>query len=444
VEHVPQLLLEQYRNHLATRGIAADIASQLERWLRYFLDFRQKYAVGCPESEQTRLFMLKLKEKNQSNEQRQQAAYAVSLYLEFVRTTGGAATERIVPSAATVPHAPKAAPTSNPGAAGNVASSTSAEWDTVLATLAAEITVRHYSRRTLKTYDLWARNFRKYLRNKSPRDLCTEDVKDYLTFLAVKCQVAATTQNQAFNALLFFFRHALKREFGELREVPRAKKTSYLPTVLSRDEIDRILEHLAHPFRLIVELLFGCGLRKFEGLCLRVGDFNFETGLLTVRGKGGKYRTVPLPKSVVGELQAQMTFLAQLHDRDLSAGYHGAFLEEAVEKKYPKAAKDFCQQWFFPQRSLTLVPETGERRRYHLHETHLEEALSEAARRAKIPKRVTAHAFRHSFATHLLQANFDIRTIQQLLGHARLETTMVYTHCVPVLSKKDPVSPLDL
>ncbi|GFO58116.1 integron integrase [Geomonas silvestris] len=350
------------------------------------------------------------------------------------------------PTAPTTPsETPKTAyPTSRYCEAGYAVTSASPEWDAVLATLADEIKLRHYSRRTLKTYANWTRNFQKFLKNKAPQDLCTEDVKAYLSFLAVKCQVAATTQNQAFNAQLFFYRHALKKEFGELREVPRAKMTSYLPTVLSRDEIDRILLHLSHPFRLVVELLFGCGLRKFEALCLRVGDFNFDTGLLTVHGKGRKDRPVPLPKSILGELQAQMSFLAQLHEKDLAAGYDGSFLEEHVEKKFPKAAKDFCQQWFFPQRSLTVIPETGERRRYHLHETHLEQAIGAAARKAKIPKRVSAHAFRHSFATHLLLANLDIRTIQQFLGHVRLETTMIYTHCVPSLSKKEPMSPLDL
>jgi site-specific recombinase XerD len=236
----------------------------------------------------------------------------------------------------------------------------------------------------------------------------------------------------------------LKREFGELHGVPRAKQTSYLPTVLSREEIDSILHYLAHPFRLIVQLLFGCGLRKFEALNLRVMAFNLDTGLLTVHGKGAKDRSVPLPRSLQAELQLQMKHLAELHEKDLAAGYAGAFLDETLEKKYPKAPKEFSQQWFFPQRTLTLVQGTEQQRRYHLPDTLLETAIAEAVRKAKIPKRVTAHTFRHSFATHLLQANYDIRTIQQLLGHARLETTMVYTHCVPVLNKKDPVSPLDL
>jgi len=207
-----------------------------------------------------------------------------------------------------------------------------------------------------------------------------------LLYLAVKCKVAASTQNQAFNALLFFYRHGLKREFGILQGVPRAKKSLYIPTVLSRSEIDTILGQLSRTHKLVVQLLFGCGLRLFECLQLRVGDFNFDTGKLLVHGKGKKDRTVPIPESIKIELNAQITRVGKLHDRDLAEGYD----------------------------------------------------------KTKIPKRVKSHAFRHSFATHLLQAGYDIRVIQTLLGHSSLKTTMIYTHCVPVRTVKEPRSPLDL
>ena len=194
----------------------------------------------------------------------------------------------------------------------------------------------------------------------------------------------------------------------------------------------------------MVKLLFGYGLRQFECLQLRVRDFIFEAGILTIHGKGKKDRTVPLPESVVPELKAQIQTVGELHEQDLAAGYDGVFLDDAVEKKYPKAPKEFIHQWFFPLKSLTVMVETGERRRYHLHESDLQKALHYAVRRARIPKRVTSHTFRHSFATHLLQANYDIRVIQKLLGHASLKTTMIYTHCVPVRTVKEPKSPLDL
>ncbi|WP_246525645.1 integron integrase [Geomobilimonas luticola] len=309
--------------------------------------------------------------------------------------------------------------------------------------LADEIKVRHYSRKTLQTYAKWSRQFQRFLKNKSPEELTTDDVKEYLTFLAVKCHVAASTQNQAFNSLLFLFRHALKRDFGELRGVPRAKKSLYIPVVLSREEIDSILAHLYYPYNLIVKLLFGCGLRLFECLQLRVRDFNFDAGVLTVHGKGKKDRTVPLPESSRDELQRQMKRVNDLHAKDLEEGYDGVFLDDAVEKKYPKAPKELVHQWFFPQKELALVEENGERRRAHVHESRLQKALYLAVRKAGIPKRVTAHTFRHSFATHLLQAGYDIRTIQTKLGHASLKTTMIYTHCVPVRTIKEARSPLD-
>ena len=226
--------------------------------------------------------------------------------------------------------------------------------------------------------------------------------------------------------------------------MPRAKKSLYIPMVLSREEIDAIVQHLYSPYSLIVKLLFGCGLRLFECLQLRVRDFNFDAGILTVHGKGKKDRTVPIPESVQDELKKQIKRVTDLHGRDLADGYDGVFLDDAVERKYPKAPKELVHQWFFPQRELTFVEENGQRRRAHVHETRLQKALFIAVRKANIPKRVTAHTFRHSFATHLLQANYDIRVIQKLLGHASLKTTMIYTHCVPVRTVKEPRSPLDL
>ncbi len=204
-----------------------------------------------------------------------------------------------------------------------------------------------------------------------------------------------------------------------------------IPVVLSRPEVDTILSHLQYPFDIVVSLLYGCGLRLFECLNLRVQKINFEDGILTVHGKGDKDRTVPLPQSLIPQLKTQLEVVSELHDKDLAAGYAGVFLVDSLEKKYPAAAKDFIWQWFFPQKELTLIPGTKERRRYHLHESQVQGVLKKAARKAKLTKRVKSHTFRHSFATHLLQANYDIRTIQTMLGHADVRTTMIYTHCVP-------------
>ena len=458
---VSQAVMNDYVAILRSREIPPAQFEHYKKWLRYFYDFYAKYLDTDDKAEKVRLFLEKLRSKKQTPAQCQQAAHAISLYFEMqslkqIKSVYEPRNEHnpIAAIEASLSLSPVSSALIEPlpalnlrqsqyAEAGYQEKSTSPEWDMVLSKMADEIKVRHYSRKTLKTYANWSRNFQRFLKNKPPQDLATADVKEYLTFLAVKCKVASTTQNQAFNSLLFLFRHGLKRDFGILQGVPRAKKSLYIPTVLSRPEIDAILAHLLHPHSLVVKVLFGCGLRLFECLQLRVGDFNFEAGKLLVHGKGKKDRTVPIPESVTPELQAQITRVSKLHDRDLEEGYDGVFLDDAIEAKYPRAPKEFIHQWFFPQRPLTLVAETGQHRRYHLHESDFQRALYQAVAKAKIPKRVKSHTFRHSFATHLLQANYDIRTIQTLLGHTSLKTTMIYTHCVPVRTVKEPKSPLD-
>ncbi len=454
---VPSAINAQYIEHLKLRQVAAAHHVEYKKWLRYFLDFCNKYSPPDSKTEQIRLFCEKLRAKRQSESQCRLATHAVSLFFEMQQDKVSAThdevdcpEEKSVVDISTRVNEPteKWLPVSRGSSgytgAGYQEKSDSPEWDELLAMLASEIKIRHYSRKTLKTYANWSRQFQRFLKSKSPEKLSTADVKDYLTFLAVKCRVAASTQNQAFNSLLFLYRHALKRDFGDLRDVPRAKKSLYIPTVLSREEIDAILLQLSPPCDLVVKLLFGCGLRLFECLQLRVRDFNFDACTLTVHGKGKKDRTVPLPESIIHELKTQINEVAGLHEQDLKVGYDGVFLDDLVEKKYPKAPKEFVHQWFFPQKSLTVTMENMERRRFHLHESELQKALNFAVRQAKIPKRVTSHSFRHSFATHLLQANYDIRVIQKLLGHSSLKTTMIYTHCVPVRTVKEPKSPLDL
>ena len=474
MQPIPSDILTQFETVLKKRAVPADRHADYRKWLRYYLDFRRKYPLPDSKSEHVRLFVEKLKKKNQTPEQQKQAAHAISLFFESqlqkiynetppvkINTdkklkvtspstpfTKGESSNGL--SRAETAQRSSSRPSVSPPSAGKrfnewrcLARSKSPAWDKVIDTLAAEIKTRHYSRKTLKTYADWCRKFQSYLQNKPPDELSATDVKSYLTYLAVNCKVAASTQNQAFNALLFLFRHILKKDFGEHKDIPRAKKSTYIPVVLSRKEIDAVLKHLNHPYNLAVKLLYGCGLRLFECVKLRVKNFNFDAGILTLHGKGSKDRTVPIPQKIMPELTAQFEAIKKLHDADIAAGYAGVFLDDQLEKKYPKAAKDFIWQWFFPQQSLTFMSETKERRRYHLHETHVQEALYEAVRRAKLTKRVTSHTFRHSFATHLLQANYDIRTIQTLLGHSDVRTTMIYTHCVPSRTLKELKSPLD-
>ena len=466
MQTIPSDILKQFSAVLDKLAVPVSCHSDYRKWLRYYLDFRSKYTIPASRSEHVRMFVKKLQEKGQEPEQQKQAAHALSLFFESQsknRSEEGKQNNG-KSGRATIPKSPiplsisplKGERPEGGNTAGVVQRGGSRfnewrclektgapDWDKVIDDLAAEITTRHYSRKTLKTYADWSRKFQSYLKNKPPESLTSADVKAYLTYLAVKCKVAASTQNQAFNALLFLYRHILKQDFGVHTDIPRAKKSSYIPVVLSRQEIDTVLKHIDHPYSLAVKLLYGCGLRLFECVNLRVKDFNFDVQILTVRGKGNKSRTVPIPKKIALELTAQLEAVKRLHDEDVAAGFDGVFLEDQLERKYPRAAKDLIWQWFFPQKSLTLVDETKERRRYHLHDSRVQQALYESVRLAKLTKRVTCHTFRHSFATHLLQANYDIRTIQVLLGHSDVKTTMIYTHCVPSRTVKEAKSPLD-
>ena len=449
---IPADIWEQFSAVLEKRAVPVSCRADYRKWLRYYLDFRSKYPLSDSRSEHVRMFIQKLREKRQTPEQQKQAAHALSLFFESQpkkRSESGEKADSSFP----LKEVDGSAGEKEEGTGQRsgrrfndwrcLKKSESPDWDMIIDNLSAEIKTRHYSRKTLKAYADWSRKFQSYLKNKHPDALTAADVKEYLTYLAVNCRVAASTQNQAFNALLFLYRHILKKDFGVHKDIPRAKKSSYIPVVLSRQEINAVLKRLNYPYNLAVKLLYGCGLRLFECVNLRVKDFNFDALILTVRGKGNKSRTVPISQKIVLELAVQIEAVKKLHDEDIAAGYAGVFLEDQLEKKYPRAAKDFIWQWFFPQQSLTVLEDTKERRRYHLHERHVQEALYEAVRRAKLTKRVTSHTFRHSFATHLLQANYDIRTIQVMLGHSDVRTTMIYTHCVPSRTLKEARSPLD-
>jgi len=468
---IPDLVLAQFNAILKQHEIDTSCYGHYRKWLRYFLDFRTKYPPPEDKSAQLRYFIEKLTSKKQTPQQCAQAEHAVYLFFESQQHTSPSTPTPVIPRSSPPDYqATPSLKTNPPQSLKNLAYSRSriaavaepppttgkrynewrclqktksSAWDEAVDSLSAEIKVRHYSRKTLKAYADWARKFQNFLKDKSPEKLTSQDVKEYLTFLAVQKQVASSTQNQAFNALLFLFRHVLKQDFGDQRDVPRAKKSKYIPVVLSPAEIDAILRYLEYPFDIVVGLLYGCGLRLFESLNLRVQNFNFEDGILTVHGKGNKDRTVPLPQKLVPKLKTQLEVVSDLHNHDLAKGYAGVFLDDSLEKKYPAAAREFIWQWFFPQKKLTLIPDTKEQRRYHLHESKVQAALKKATRKARLTKRVKSHTFRHSFATHLLQANYDIRTIQTMLGHADVRTTMIYTHCIPSKTAKEAKSPMD-
>ncbi len=477
---IPKRLEANFEASLRKKAIPKDLHGSYKKWLQYYLDFCNKYNFDRTKTGSLHPFILKLEEKRQTNSQRERAARAINLYYDvitsFLKKTAkidlldsdapiysGNTILSDVPmfsensssyqgtpdiGGGEVPSEKSPLisepPATVPGRTG-IGSGKGASWVEQFNSLENEIRVRHYSPKTLKTYRGWVRKFQAFTRSKAPELLDSEDVKDFLTHLAVQQKVAATTQNQAFNSLLFFFRHVLKNEFGKIDGVVRAKHRPYIPMVLSREEIDEVLKHLEPPYDLAVKLLYGCGLRISECLKIRVNQLNFDAGVLTVHnGKGKKDRTLPLPEKIIPELLAQLEFLKRLHDKDLKRNYAGVFLMDALEHKYSNAAKEFIWQWLFPAKFLTRVRDSKEYRRYHLYETHLQKAIKKAVNKSKICKRATAHTFRHSFASHLLQAGFDIRTIQELLGHSDVRTTMIYSHTIKSRTIKEAKSPLDL
>ena len=288
------------------------------------------------------------------------------------------------------------------------------------------------------------RKFQGFMVNTTPAELTGAEAKRLLADLAVRRQVSAAAPHQAFNARLFLFRHVFTKDLGDLSDTPRAKRSKYIPTVLSRQEVERLLAELHEPYALLAMVMYGCGLRLSETANLRIQHVNVDTGRLSVPfGKGGKSRTVPLPHKIHGDIMRQFEKVRELHQADMKKGYDGVFLPASFEKQAKSAARELVWQWFFPAQRLTLVEATRELRRSHVHASDIQRAIKAAARKAGIPKRVSPHTLRHTFATHLLQANDDIRQIQQMLGHSDVRTTMIYTHTIK--SDLKPLQrPLDL
>ncbi len=291
------------------------------------------------------------------------------------------------------------------------------------------LSARHYSGRTKEAYEKWLRRFLERYPSRKPETLCESEVNAFLSSLAVKENVSASTQNQALAALLFFFREVCGHPMGELGEVIRAKKPKRLPVVMSRQEVRSVLSELSGDKRLAAALLYGTGLRIMECLELRVQDIDFSRNEITVRnGKGAKDRITMLPESLKPELQAHLLRVKGIHDADLAMGLGRVPVPGALLKKFPNASKDWAWQWVFPQERLWKDASSGEQGRYHMDPSLLQKAVHEAVLRAGIAKRASCHTFRHSFATHLLESGYDIRTVQELLGHSDVKTTMIYTH----------------
>jgi integron integrase len=430
-----------YRRRMDAEGVPEQERGSFLKWVRFYLDFCHTYKRPAREPQSIGPFLVKLESKGKSGLEREQAKCAIELLLRRGRPN-----RSVDPAAAQDLVVELSAEKLVALTFSRVAQlSPEAAWVKAHRDLEGAIRMRNYSSKTLEVYQMWIRRFQSFSVGRAVGDLNSEDVKRFLTDLAVSHSVAGSTQNQAFNALLFFYRHVLQREFGQLDGVVRAKRRPYVPVVLSRREVDAVLAQVAQPYRLVVLLLYGCGLRLTECLELRVQCFNLDSGLLTIHdGKGQKDRTVPLPEILMPDIRGQLAVVLQTLQNDTAEGFSGTFLPRQFEKKFKGAGRAYVWQWFFPASTLTKVDGSEERRRYHLHDTHVQMAVKRAAEAAGITKRVTPHTFRHTYASHLLMSGCDLPTIQRLLGHGDIKTTMIYVQTVPTIAAKVAKSPLDM
>jgi integron integrase len=316
------------------------------------------------------------------------------------------------------------------------------KWKPLEEKMRQALRLRHRSLSTEKTYLIWFRSFRGFVGEKQPGELQGRDLQDFLSHLAVERKVSSSTQNQALIAVVFLYRHVLDKNIdGELSAV-RARQRRHLPVVLTLKEIEGIFDHLTGTLKLMAMLTYGCGLRLQVCLQLRIKDIDLEQNMVIVRsGKGDKDRRTVLPEVLKDDLIRQLSEIRSIYDKDRKKEINGVWLPGALERKYPNAGKEWGWFWVFPSKSLSIDPISNVVRRHHVHPALLQKAFKEAVGKAGITKQASVHTLRHSFATHLLETGYDIRTIQELLGHQNLQTTMIYTHVAKknVLGVRSPL-----
>jgi integron integrase len=304
--------------------------------------------------------------------------------------------------------------------------------------------VKHLSIRTENAYLQWIKRFILFHHKRHPVEMGENEIRSFLTYLACDKYVSSSTQNQALNAIIFLYSQVLNKQLGSFGDIPRGQRSIRLPVVFSRSEVRIIINHLHGTSKLVAKLLYGSGLRLLEALRLRVKDVDFGNNFIIVRqGKGDKDRHTPLPAQIIRDLRLQIKKVSILHQQDLAEGYGDAILPDALHEKFKNASHEIGWQYIFPSSQRSIDPRTGAVIRHHIHVTSIQRAVADAVQQAGIQKKGSCHSFRHSFATHLLESGYDIRTVQELLGHSDVRTTMIYTH---VLNRKGLTvrSPLDM
>ncbi len=417
--------LTEFQKFLLDRKLVPEAkVSFFAYWVSRFLHYAQRHDVTATEYQESAVagFLDDLRsDKRILDWQPRQAEDALKLY--YFHYLGKTKTQSGMPDSAVTMDAPA-----------------------VLAEMSRLIRLKHYSYSTERTYLQWTERFLGYAREAGREridDLTTKEIRDFLSHLALTQRVSSSTQNQAFNALLFLFRNVLNKELDNLDTTVRAKRGPKLPVVLSVDEVKALFQHLSGQGLLIGQLLYGSGLRLMELARLRVKDIDFDANTIFVRsGKGDKDRSTVLPEAVKTQLREHLEQVKALHEQDLAVGHGAVFLPDALDCKYPNAAREWGWQYVFPAAALSVDPRSGVVRRHHISDTVIQKAVKDAVRKAGIVKPATVHTLRHSFATQLLMSGVNIREVQSLLGHKNVETTMIYTHVLRDM-KNAPQSPLD-
>jgi len=417
-------ILPDFQKFLISHGFAVEKnAIYYSFWVSKFLKFSNNLSI-MPQKNKIKDFLAELRLENIEDWQLHQAEKAVTIYLEqfsYKKKT----LQKIT-----------------------VKKDLLADTQKIMNDLRDVIRLKHFSYNTERTYVDWAKRFFEYLsreRNKniSYNALNSQDVRNFLSMLAVEQRVSSSSQNQAFNALLFLFRNVLNIELKDMDKTVRAKRGLKLPVVLSVEEVQTILKNIKSNNLLLVKMLYGTGMRLMELARLRVKDIDFDSNLIFVRsGKGDKDRTTMLPELIKHDLSVYLKKIKTIHEEDINAGFGEVFLPESLGRKYPNAAKEWGWQYAFPSSKLSVDPRSGKVRRHHITPNAIQKIVARAVKEAGIVKQASVHTFRHSFATHLLMNGVNIREVQELLGHKHVETTMIYTHVMRDMANV-PASPLD-